>query len=122
MVCHVCVVHTSETHRLNTGTDLQTVLEAVGWGFVTAVSVLLPPFAEQKSSLIKEEVSLHGFESSQLLHTCGAFLMADPHTEGALHQHMAQLTEVSLQRITHSVKVHLFTTLQTHAANSPHIL
>lgn len=80
-----------------TPTNLETVLEAVRGGLVAAVSVLLPPFAEEQRSLVQEEVSLHRLESSQLLHARGAFLMADPHAERALHQHTAQLTNVPLR-------------------------
>lgn len=76
--------------------NLQTVLEAVGGGFVAGVSVLLPPLAEEQRSLIQEEVTLHRLEASQLLHARGTFLMAEPHAERALHQNTAQLTKFSL--------------------------
>lgn len=75
--------------QTKTQTNLQTVLETVRGGLVAAVSMLLPPLAEEQSSLVQEEVSLHWLEASQLLHTCGTFLMADPHTERTLHQHAA---------------------------------
>lgn len=78
------------------GTDLQTVFEAVGWRLVAAVGVLLPPLAEQQGPLVQEEVALHGLEASQLLHAGGPPLVADPHAEGALHQHSAQLANVAL--------------------------
>lgn len=58
--------------------------------------MLLPSFAQQESSLIQEEVSLHRFEASQLFHACGTSLMTDPDAERALHQHPAQLTDVPL--------------------------
>lgn len=58
--------------------------------------MLLPPLAEEQSSLVQEEVSLHWLEASQLLHARGTFLMADPHTERTLHQHTAQLANVAL--------------------------
>ena len=80
-----------------TQTHLETVLEAVGGRLVAAVSVLLPPLTEQQSSLVQEQVALHRFEASQLLHARGTFLMADPHAEGALHQHPAQLTHLTLR-------------------------
>lgn len=78
------------------GTDLQTVFEAVGRRLVAAVAVLLPALAEQQGPLVQEEVALHGLEASQLLHAGGAPLVADPHAEGALHQHAAQLANVAL--------------------------
>lgn len=77
-------------------TNLQTVLEAVGGCLVAAVSVLLPPLAEQQSSLIQKQVPLHRLKAGQLLHARGTPLMADPHTERALHQHAAQLAELAL--------------------------
>lgn len=79
-----------------THTHLQTVLEAVGGGLVCSLSMLLPALAEKQGSLVQEQVSLRGLEACQLLHTGGAFLMADPHTEGTLHQHPAQVTQLSL--------------------------
>lgn len=78
-------------------THLETVLEAVRGRLVAAFSVLLPPLAEEQSSLVQEEVSLHRLEASQLLHTRGTSLVADPHAEGALHQHAAQLANVTLR-------------------------
>lgn len=72
------------------------MLEAVGGGLVTALTVLLPALAEEQRSLVQEQVSLHGLEAGHLLHARGAFLMGDPHTEGALHQHAAQLAQLSL--------------------------
>lgn len=86
----------SKTHT-NKDTDLQTVLEAVRGGLVAALSVLLPPLAEEQGSLVQEEVSLHRLKASQLLHAGGTFLMADPHTERALHQHSAQVANVPLR-------------------------
>lgn len=90
-----------------TQTNLQTVLEAVQGSLVAAISVLLSSFAEEQSSLIQEEMSLHRLEAGQLLHACWTFLMADPHTEGSLHQHTAQLTNVSLQPTERSYCVRL---------------
>lgn len=78
------------------GTDLQTVFEAVGRRLIAAVAVLLPALAQQQGPLVQEEVALHGLEASQLLHAGGAPLVAEPHAEGALHQHAAQLTNVAL--------------------------
>lgn len=68
--------------------------EAVEGGPV--VVVLVPAFAEEQGVVIEKEVSLHGFEASQLLHPHRSSLMADPHAEAALHHHTAQLTEVTL--------------------------
>lgn len=76
--------------------NLQTVLEAVGGRLVAAVSVLLPPFAEEQGPLVQEQMPLHGLEAGQLLHARGAPLVADPHAERALHQHAAQLADVAL--------------------------
>lgn len=84
------------THARARGTDLQTVFEAVGRRLVAAVAVLLPALAQQQGPLVQEEVALHGLEASQLLHAGGAPLVAEPHAEGALHQHAAQLTNVAL--------------------------
>lgn len=86
----------THTHTRARGTDLQTVFEAVGRRLVAAVAVLLPALAQQQGPLVQEEVALHGLEASQLLHAGGAPLVAEPHTEGALHQHAAQLTNVAL--------------------------
>lgn len=72
------------------------MFEAVGRRLVAAVAVLLPALAEQQGPLVQEEVALHGLEASQLLHAGGAPLVADPHAEGALHQHAAQLANVAL--------------------------
>lgn len=81
------------------------MLEAVRRRLVAAVAVLLPPLAEEQGSLVQEEVSLHWLEASQLLHACGTPLMADPHAERALHQHAAQLANVTL-RLTER-RIHL---------------
>lgn len=72
------------------------MFEAVGRRLVAAVAVLLPALAEQQGPIVQEEVALHGLEASQLLHAGGAPLVADPHAEGALHQHAAQLANVAL--------------------------
>jgi hypothetical protein len=45
-------------------------------------------------------VALHGLEPGQLLHLGVALLVVCPHTEGALHQQLAQVTEVSLKWVT----------------------
>ena len=72
------------------------MLEAVGGRLVAALAVLIPPLAEEQRAVVQEEVPLHGLEARQLLDACGAPLVADPHAEGALHQHPAQLTQLSL--------------------------
>lgn len=72
------------------------MFEAVGRRLVAAVAVLLPALAEQQGPLVQEEVALHGLEASQLLHARRAPLVAEPHAEGALHQHAAQLANVAL--------------------------
>lgn len=86
----------THAHTHAHGTDLQTVFEAVRRRLVAAVAVLLPALAQQQGPLVQEEVALHGLEASQLLHAGGAPLVAEPHAEGALHQHAAQLTNVAL--------------------------
>lgn len=72
------------------------MLEAVGGRLVAAVSVILPSFTQKKSPFIQEEVSLHWFEASQLLHPCGTSFVADPHAKRALHKHTAQFTDFPL--------------------------
>lgn len=62
------------------------------------VSVLISALAEEQGMVIEEEMSLHGFEPGQLLHSHRCPLMADPHTEAALHHHTAQLAEVALSQ------------------------
>lgn len=58
--------------------------------------VLVPAFAEEQRVVVEEEVSLHGFESGQLLHAHRCPLVADPDAAAALHHHAAQLAEVTL--------------------------
>lgn len=58
--------------------------------------VLVSAFAEEQGVVIEEEMSLHGFEPGQLFHSHRCPLMADPHAEGSLHHHSAQLAEVTL--------------------------
>lgn len=89
--------HSYKRRRKQTHTNLQTVFEAVQGGLIAAVSVLLPPLAEQQSSLVQKQVPLHRLEASQLLHAGGTPFMADPHAEGSLHQDAAQLANVTLQ-------------------------
>lgn len=98
--------HSYKRRRKQTHTNLQTVFEAVRRGLIAAVSVLLPSLAKQQSSLVQKQVSLHRLEAGQLLHAGGTPFMADPHTEGSLHQDAAQLTNVTLQsgqRTVHTV-------------------
>lgn len=80
-----------------TQTDLQTVLEAVRRRLVAAVSVLLPLLTEEQGPFVQEEVSLHRLEAGQLLHARRAPLVADPHAERPLHQHPAQLANLTLR-------------------------
>lgn len=82
----------------------EAVFEAVGGGFFVSLPMLLPSFAEEQSVLVQEEVALHGLEARQLLHPGGALLMADPHAEGALHQHSAQITQIPLCAMQDSTK------------------
>lgn len=60
------------------------------------MSVLISALAEEQGVVIEEEMSLHGLEPGQLLHTHRCPLMADPHAEASLHHHSAQLAEVPL--------------------------
>lgn len=89
--------HSYKRRRKQTRTNLQTVFEAVRGSLIAAVSVLLPPLAEQQSSLVQKQVPLHRLEAGQLLHAGGTPFMADPHAEGSLHQDAAQLANVTLQ-------------------------
>lgn len=74
------------------------MLEAVRGCLIAAVPVLFPLLAEEQHALVEEKVTLHGLEAGQLLHACGHFLVADPHTERALHQYAAQLANVPLRQ------------------------
>lgn len=65
--------------------------------------MLLPPLAQQQSSLIQEQVSLHWLKASQLFHPCRTPLMADPHTERTLHQHTAQVANIALHTIERGI-------------------
>lgn len=73
---------------------LQAALKAVEGGAVVVLPMILTALAEEQSVLMQEEMPLHGFETG--LHPRRAPLMADPHTEGTLHQHPAQVTQLSL--------------------------
>lgn len=58
--------------------------------------VLVPALAEEQGVVVEEEMSLHGLEPGQLLHPHRCPLVADPHTEAALHHNTSQLAEVAL--------------------------
>lgn len=75
---------------------LQAALKAVEGGAVVVLPMILTALAEEQSVLMQEEVPLHGLEVGQLLHPRGDPLMADPHTEGTLHQHPPQVTQLAL--------------------------
>lgn len=62
------------------------------------VVVLVPALAEEQSMFVEEEMSLHGFESGQFLHSHCCPFMADPHTEASLHHYTAQLMEITLSQ------------------------
>lgn len=79
---------------------LQAVFEAVRGGPLAALAVLLTPLAEEQSLLMEEEVALHGLEAGQVFHGGRASPPAGPHTEGALHQQPAQLTQRPLEEHT----------------------
>ena len=77
-------------------THVERVFEAVRGRLLVALAVLLSPLAEEEGPLVQEQVPLHGLEACQLLHARGASLVADPHAERALHEHTAQVTQLSL--------------------------
>lgn len=79
---------------------LKTVLEAVGGSFVSILSMFLSTLTEEECVLMQEQVSLHGLEAGQLFHSGRTLLMTNPHTEGALHKHAAQIAEIPLQHTT----------------------
>lgn len=60
--------------------------------------VLVSALAEEQGAVVQEEMPLHGLEPGQLLHSHRRPLVADPHAEASLHQHAAQLTEVTLNQ------------------------
>lgn len=60
------------------------------------VSVLVPALAEEQGVIVQEEMSLHGLEPGQFLHSHSRPLVADPHAEASLQHHSAQLAEVTL--------------------------
>lgn len=72
------------------------------------VVVLVPALAEEEGVLIEEEVSLHGFEPGQLLHSHRRPFVADPHSEAPLHHHTAQLAELSLTPQQKKKKIEVF--------------
>lgn len=72
------------------------MFEAVGGGALAPLAILLPLLAEEQRVLMQEQVTLHGLEASQVLHACGALLVADPHVEGALHDNPTQVTQLTL--------------------------
>lgn len=74
------------------------MFEAVGGGALVPLAVLLPLLAEEQRVLVQEQVALHGLEARQVLHACGALLVADPHVEGALHDDTTQVTQLALGR------------------------
>lgn len=53
------------------------------------VVVLVSALAEEQGVVVEEEVSLHGFEPGQFLHSHRCPLMADPYVEAPLHHHPA---------------------------------
>lgn len=68
---------------------------------------------------------LHGLKTSQLLHARGAPLMADPHAEGALHQHTSQLTDVALHIVGRASSLalpKLFSVTRKHQLMAPNLV
>lgn len=57
------------------------MFEAVRRGFLIALSILLPPLAEEQGLLVEEQVPLHGLETGQVFHLSVAFLVLRPDTE-----------------------------------------
>lgn len=58
--------------------------------------VLVSALAEEQGVVVQEEMSLHGLEPGQLLHSHRCPLVADPHAEASLDHHPAQLAEITL--------------------------
>lgn len=82
----------------SSGTHIKELFVAVRGRFLVALSVLLPPLAEEQGLLMQEQVPLHGLEACQVLDLGVTFLVFCPHAERPLHQQPAQLTEVTLRR------------------------
>lgn len=61
-----------------------------------SLSTLLSLLAEKQSSFMKEQMPLHGFKASHVLHAGWAFPMVDPDVEGALHKDATQVTQFTL--------------------------
>lgn len=79
-------------------THIQGLLVAVGRCLLVAFPALLPLLAEEHSLLMQEEMPLHGLEPCQLFHLGVALLVVRPHAERTLHQQLAQVTQVALER------------------------
>lgn len=60
------------------------------------ICVLLSFFAKKQHLCVEKEVSLHWFESCQVLHLVVTLLVVSPHVEGTLHQQLTKLTYVPL--------------------------
>lgn len=82
---------------MRSGAHTQRLFEAVGRSFLVALAVLLPPLAEEQSLLVQEEVSLHGLETSQVLHFGVTFLVLCPNAERPLHEQLTQFTQIALR-------------------------
>lgn len=65
---------------------------------------------------------LHGLKASQLLHTRGAPLVADPHAEGTLHQHASQLADVALRMVGRSPSLRVFSVTHKHQLMIPNLV
>lgn len=76
------------------------MLETVGRGFLMAIRCLLTFLAEQKHFMIKEEMSLHGFEARQVLHFTVTFLMVCPNIKRPLHEEFSQIIQIALKSHT----------------------
>lgn len=64
----------------------------------SVVVVLVPSLAEEQRALVEEEMSLHGFESGQLLHAHCCPFVTDPHAEAPLEDYTTQLAEITLSQ------------------------
>lgn len=83
---------------LSVKANTQRLLEAVRGSFFIALSVLLPPLAEEQGLLVEEDVPLHGLEPSQILNLGVTFFVFGPHAEGPLHQQLTQLSQITLKK------------------------
>lgn len=84
------MTETDEAYVLFGGaTHTKWLFEAVWRSLLVALSVLLPPLAEEQSLLVEEQVSLHGLETSQVFNFGVTFFVLSPNAEWALHEELS---------------------------------